>query len=239
MVSSRDDSSVTREDRLARMFKVALQMANDSSVISALSEDQASRLTGLSVGRLRYWQKTQFFRPSFHNDPSERFGRLYSFRDIVSLRTIAILLNEHKIPLRRLRDTFMHLFQMDQQKWASETLYVLGKSVYFETPEGGDFQETTSPQMVLHHIPLRKVAAETAEAVTAAKERPKSSIGKIGKVRGVRGSRPVIGGTRIPAQTVADYYKDGATVDDIIEEYPRLTKEDVYSALRYFGIEAA
>lgn len=239
MSPSSGHNTLSSKDRLDHWLSVAVRMANETSVVSAFSEDQTARLTSLKVPRLRYWQTTDFFKPTFHNDPEERYGRLYSFKDIVCLRTIAILLNEHKVPLRRLRETFEHLFNMDQSKWASETLYVLGRRVYFETPEGGDFQETTSPQMALHYLPLRKVAAETAQAVVEAKKRPADSIGTIEKIRGIRGSRPVIGGTRVPVQTIVDYHKDGASIDEILSEYPSLKREDVVAALRYSGIQAA
>ncbi len=239
MVSSYGHISVTDSQGLDYWFAVALEMAGDKRVISAFSEDQVVRLTGLPVQRLRYWQETEFFIPSFHFDAEERFGRLYSFKDVVCLRTIALLRGEHRVPLSRLRKTFEHLFNMDQGKWASETLYVLNRRVYFEVPEGGDFQETTSPQLALHYIPLRKVAAETAEVVAEARERPQESIGKIEKIRGVRGSRPVVSGTRIPVQTIVDYYREGATFDQIIKEYPRLTEADVRAALEYSGLRVA
>jgi uncharacterized protein (DUF433 family) len=43
----------------------------------------------------------------------------------------------------------------------------------------------------------------------------------------------VISGTRIPVGAIVRLNEDGYSVDQIIEEYPDLRKEDVEAALRY------
>ena len=45
--------------------------------------------------------------------------------------------------------------------------------------------------------------------------------------------RPVIRGTRITAQTVLEFLAAGDTVEDVLEEYPSLTREDVQACLDY------
>jgi uncharacterized protein (DUF433 family) len=45
--------------------------------------------------------------------------------------------------------------------------------------------------------------------------------------------RPVIQGTRITAQTVLDFLAAGDSVEDVLEEYPSLTREDVQACIRY------
>jgi hypothetical protein len=39
-----------------------------SNVLAAFSEEHVHRVTGLSIGRLRYWARTGFFKPSFVED---------------------------------------------------------------------------------------------------------------------------------------------------------------------------
>ena len=45
--------------------------------------------------------------------------------------------------------------------------------------------------------------------------------------------KPVIRGTRITAQTVLEFLAAGDSVDDILEEYPNLKREDVQACLEY------
>jgi uncharacterized protein (DUF433 family) len=44
---------------------------------------------------------------------------------------------------------------------------------------------------------------------------------------------PVIEGTRITAQTVLEFLSAGDTVEDVLEEYPSLLREDVLACLAY------
>jgi len=45
--------------------------------------------------------------------------------------------------------------------------------------------------------------------------------------------RPVIRGTRITVQTVLEFLTAGDSVEDVLEEYPRLTRADVRACLDY------
>jgi uncharacterized protein (DUF433 family) len=45
--------------------------------------------------------------------------------------------------------------------------------------------------------------------------------------------KPVFKGTRIPLSIVLQMLRDGATFQKIIEEYPKLTEDDIRAALDY------
>ena len=45
--------------------------------------------------------------------------------------------------------------------------------------------------------------------------------------------RPVVRGTRIAVQTVLEFLGAGDSVEDVLEEYPDLTREDVQACLNY------
>jgi uncharacterized protein (DUF433 family) len=45
--------------------------------------------------------------------------------------------------------------------------------------------------------------------------------------------KPVIRGTRITAQTVLEFLSAGDSVEDVLEEYPSLTRRDVQACLDY------
>lgn len=59
------------------------------------------------------------------------------------------------------------------------------------------------------------------------------------KVRGVEINpkimfgKPVIAGTRIPVEVILDKLATGQTVREILEDYPRLTKGDIQTAIDY------
>jgi uncharacterized protein (DUF433 family) len=44
---------------------------------------------------------------------------------------------------------------------------------------------------------------------------------------------PVVRGTRITVQTVLELLGAGDSIDDVLEEYPSLTREDVMACIHY------
>jgi uncharacterized protein (DUF433 family) len=51
--------------------------------------------------------------------------------------------------------------------------------------------------------------------------------------RDVCNGRPVIRGTRITVQTVLEFLAAGDSIEDVLEEYPRLKRDDVQACLDY------
>ena len=45
--------------------------------------------------------------------------------------------------------------------------------------------------------------------------------------------KPVIKGTRIPVELIVRKLGEGATIEEILDGYPRLNKEDIQAALLY------
>ena len=45
--------------------------------------------------------------------------------------------------------------------------------------------------------------------------------------------KPVIRNTRIPVELLLRKLAEGATVEDLLDAYPRLTKEDIQACLAY------
>ncbi|BAA29485.1 DUF433 domain-containing protein [Pyrococcus horikoshii] len=50
---------------------------------------------------------------------------------------------------------------------------------------------------------------------------------------GVLGGKPVIKGTRIPVYLILELLGAGLTIEDILKEYPELTKEDILEAIKF------
>ena len=47
------------------------------------------------------------------------------------------------------------------------------------------------------------------------------------------GGRPVVRGTRITVQTVLEFLAAGDSPEEVLEEYPSLTREDIQACLDY------
>ena len=47
----------------------------------------------------------------------------------------------------------------------------------------------------------------------------------------ILGGRPVFRGTRVPVEVLFENLEDGLSINDIIEAYPSLNKEDVIACL--------
>ena len=45
--------------------------------------------------------------------------------------------------------------------------------------------------------------------------------------------KPVIRGTRIPVELILRKLSEGASEGDLLDAYPRLTREDIQAAIRY------
>jgi len=205
----------------------------DSDVVSAFTEDQTVRLTGVTRRQLRYWATDRFFIPSLKMH-EEAFAdlRLYSFRDLVCLKIINALRNEIRVSLPELRKTKDKLAHLGDDMWAKTTLYVHRKKVVFVNPETGQKEEASTGQGVLE-IPLLVVTGKMEEAVRDMRRRNTNSVGRIERRRSIAQNRPVFAGTKILVEHVQAFHKAGYSVDDICRQYPALTQEDVQAAINF------
>lgn len=206
-------------------------MIDQKTIVGAFSEDQAARLSGVSLNQLRAWDANGFFVPSFSDAKGVPFGRIYSFRDIVSLRVLNDLRNTKKIPLSHLRDVSKQLSHLGDARWTATTLYVLGKRVVFVDPRSNLRQEVVSGQRVFD-IPLRVVISSTRQAVNDLNDRS-DRVGQVVRARFVAQNEPVIAGTRISISAIREFADAGYSSAKIIREYPDLTPADIDAALAY------
>jgi uncharacterized protein (DUF433 family)/DNA-binding transcriptional MerR regulator len=196
-------------------------------VIGAFSETDAARLSGLSVGQLRSWDTKNFIRPSYaESDRRMPYSRVYSFRDIVSLRVLGELRNVHKVPLQHLRKVSETLAHLGESKWSATTIYVLGRRVVLKDPRTEQRSEVVSGQRVFD-IPLRVVMSDTRRAISEMNERTGDSEGKVVHGKFTLQNEPVFKGTRIPVSTIKRYVDAGYSMEAILREYPGLQAADV------------
>lgn len=203
------------------------------NIIAAFTEDQTARLTGVTVRQLRNWDRTGFFVPSLaYEDRSQPLSRLYSFRDLVSLKILNSLRNELNVSLQHLRQVKYKLAHLGDDLWSNTVLFVLNKRVAFENPETRAKEEVVSGQGILQ-IPLEVVTGDMRRAVDAMRKRDETLVGQIERKKGIANSKPVIAGTRIPVSSIKAFADEGYTVEQILAEYPTLTKADVIAAINH------
>ncbi|MDJ0823145.1 MAG: DUF433 domain-containing protein [Paracoccaceae bacterium] len=213
-------------------------MARVQRLIEAFTDEQAARLAHISIGQIRYWDQTNFFEPSIaFENRRVAFSRIYSFDDVVALRVLGELRNEHDVPLqhlRRVRDRF----KLKQSVWKDEEIFVHKKRVYFKN-ERGNFVHSETDEETLPNIPLPRVIAQVHDEAIQLGIRPSEVIGKKAKAKSVARSAEVFEGTRIPIDMVKEYFDEGLDIDDILSDYPTLTEKDIKAAIRWLGIRAA
>lgn len=206
-------------------------MNKAENVILAFSADHVVRLTGLSKGQLRYWDKTGFFAPTYaFEDRRSPYSRIYSFRDVVGLRTISILRNRYKISLQNLREVARELEKYMANPWSEIVLYIVGKNVHFREPDTQQIRGVLSRQYVAD-IRLEQVANEMATEANRLRERDTTQIGQIARNRYTQHNAWVIAGTRIPVKAIWRFHQAGYSTQAILKEYPSLTERDIETAI--------
>src|SRR5271170_3077308 len=184
-----------------------------SNVIAAFSAEQVERLTGLTKRRLMYWDQTGFFAPSYADDDRRSsYSRIYSFRDVVGLRTLWRLTEEFNVSLQNLRKVAEKLSHLANDLWATQVLYVLDKKVVFDETGTGKLREVLSDQYV-NGLALGEVVSDMRQAVDQLRQRHPDQFGQITRSRFINHNAPVIAGTRIPVSAIRDFVEAGYTTE--------------------------
>lgn len=199
----------------------------NAEVLGFFSADEAERLTGIKKGRLAYWHKSGFFAPSFVVDGR----RVYSFRDLVGLRTIGILRDERGVSLQHLRGVGDYLRHHSDSPWSSLAVSELGGDVYFRG-DGGSFVSASHGEQGVT-IELEPIADEIRSQVTEARSKRNKKAPSFSKNRSIMSNKSVIAGTRIRTEAIWNFHEEGFSVEEIIAEYPTLSPEEVAAAIAY------
>ena len=204
-------------------------MTEITNIVSAFSADQVERLTGLSMRQLAYWDKLGFFEPQYATeDRKTPFSRIYSFKDVVGLRTLSILKNTYRCSLPHLKRVAADLSTYSKAPWAEITLYFWKRQVQFEEPETGRVRGVVDGQYAL--LPIRGVMEDVRKA---AEHRTPEQVGQVEKHRYVSHQAAVISGTRIRVATIQRFIEAGYSTADILKEYPSLTAADIEAAKQH------
>lgn len=205
--------------------------AASPSILGAFSEEQVSRLTGLSRGQLRAWNRKGFIRPEFKvgDDARRPYTYIYSFKDLLKLRVLNQLRNVYHVPMGELGRVERALEHMGDEKWTSQRLWVSNRRVVFEEPESLKKREIASKQFVAE-IALEIVTSDARADIARLNKRGVEQRGNFVKKRYLHSSEPVFDGTRIPITAVIGYLEAGIGAREIIRRLPDLTLDDVRAA---------
>lgn len=200
---------------------------SDESVLSAFCVDHVAQITGLSKARLARWDRLGFFPPEYIGDDNRHnpYARVYSFVDLVGLRTLKILSDVHRVPLKELRKAAEELKNRSDRPWSAIPLAVLKRKVVFDLDSNP--RNVTDGQYALKHIPLQPIAQEVRERANKLRYRDGSKVGRTEKRKFVQHNTEVISGTRIPVSAIASFIQADYSNQAILSEYPSLELQDV------------
>ena len=203
--------------------------------LTAFDLDGVARVTGLSIPQLQRWDRTGFFQPALADPNRRRPGsRIYSRDDVVALGVIARL-REAGVPLHQIKPV-LHLLAPDGKDngaWPSRSFHVARNRIFLSREEAieasGRVEQSDGPTT----IDVASVLAEVEQAIARLSERLPEHIGQVIRRRAVMSGVPIIAGTRIPTETIAWFHDHGYALDEILENFPRLTPKDVEAAVAF------
>ena len=95
-------------------------------VLGAFSEDHAVQLTNVSQYQLRRWDSIGLLKPSYGaGDTGLPYGRVYSFRDLVSLRVLNQLRNDYRLTISHLSQVQKELAKLSDSPGTLQKLIVV------------------------------------------------------------------------------------------------------------------
>ena len=190
---------------------------------------ETSVLSGASVSQLHNWRRTGLFVPEA--DPHGR-PLLYSFRDIMALRSVVKLRSVKS--LQKIRKAFANMPTLDLTEHPSAySLVDTGPSILVVKNDGQGIDVLKSPgQTQLANLQdiMNAFTTEDGRAVVDLRH-PRKRL----EVREQRlGGWPTIEGTRVPFDVIADLIVDGSVrAADVSNYYPSVSEAAALDALDF------
>lgn len=162
---------------------------------------QVQQLTGLTLRRLNYRDHTGLLKPSGASAAGPGSRRLYTFTDLVQLKTISYLL-EAGITLQKVRKALAYLAQQmpDIKKPLAELQLVASRDGTFLLVESQKrfLELVKTPGRLVFFVPMGVLAQETRQTLQKLQTTQALVSARIQVDPAIMGSLPVIRGTRIP-----------------------------------------
>jgi uncharacterized protein (DUF433 family)/DNA-binding transcriptional MerR regulator len=177
----------------------------------------AAALTGATMGQLSYWRRTGVLVPEL----SEARPVRYSFRDLIALRTAVYLRNDRSLQaIRKALQTLQDIGETDHL--SSYHLISQGRKSIALVQDDSAVDLVERPGQLLTAVKLGDVFKSfplgDVEVPNLFHPRERISVDPE-----VRGGHPVVAGTRVPFELVADLIRDGVVPEKVAEFYPSVT----------------
>jgi uncharacterized protein (DUF433 family) len=177
----------------------------------------AATLSGASLRQLQYWREQEILHPELKRSG----GRvLYSFRDVVALRTFVYLREELSLQLIRkaigkLRElgNADHMSQYKLVASAGRIVLIDDESIMDLTKNPGQYVAAFMRDVFQPFVNM-----QGAEVVNLLRPRELVSVDP-----DMQGGYPVIAGTRIQFDLVASLVSDGVDPEEVSDFYPSVT----------------
>ncbi|HKS98055.1 MAG TPA: DUF433 domain-containing protein [Rugosimonospora sp.] len=177
----------------------------------------AVALTGATLGQLAYWRRTRLLVPEL----SEARPVLYSFRDLVALRTAVYLRTDRSLQaVRKALQTLQSIGETEHL--SSYRLVSQGRRSIALVRDDGAVDLVDKPGQSLTVVNLGDVLQSfplgDVEVPNLLHPRRRISVDPQ-----VRGGHPVVAGTRVPFELVAGLVRDGVSPARVADFYPSVT----------------
>lgn len=185
-------------------------------------------LTGASRSQLRRWNSTGLLVPELATKPR----LLYSFRDVVALRTVVRLRSETS--LQKVRKAFARMPTLDLTEHPSKYGFGTdGDTIVVADNDGNTIDLVANPGQ--YHIlsladifeSFRTNRGDTVVDFLHPREHLEIRAGRLG-------GWPTIAATRIPYNTIADLVSEGeVSLDEVNHFYPGVDADSAADALDF------
>ncbi|THV40691.1 DUF433 domain-containing protein [Glycomyces buryatensis] len=190
----------------------------------------AAALTGATMRQLAYWRRPRGeSKPLLQPEISEERPILYSFRDLIALRTFVSL--REQFSLQKIRKALNKLRDSGEMDHLSRyTLVGDASTIYLvEHDRGTDLLRRPGQQVIVEVVDILKPYYHQGRQVPdLLRPRPHMIIDT-----GIRGGEPVIEGTRVPFEDVAGLMRDGVPSAEIRDYYPSVSADAANDALDF------
>lgn len=198
----------------------------------AYNSRMAAALSGSTLSQLRHWR-----RPSSQGkvvlapEIQARPRVLYSFRDLLALRTCVYL--RESVSLQKIRRAISNLRDLGEADHLSayrlvtdgSTIQLVGADEAIDlVSRQGQRQLVVAIGDVIEPFPVR------AGVVVPHLLRPRE---RVSVDPATRGGQPVISGTRVPYNLVAELVRDGVPEDSVSDYYPSVTGDAARDAVDF------
>ncbi len=181
----------------------------------------AAALSGATLRQLAHWRKASAGRGAvLIPEISSTRPILYSFRDVVALRTCVKLRNDASLQkIRRALDTLRDDLK-ERDHLSSYTLVADGSTIYLAVPDQAVDLVKKKANVVIHEMVdvLQPFYRDGRHIPPLLQPRAHVAVDPA-----IRGGVPVIEGTRVPYDEVAALLRDGVPPERISDYYPSVT----------------